>query len=218
MEINDLKSIWNETNEQQKTTHEHSINDMKKMIGSKSKITIERVRKDLNRKGLYSSILGLSILVYVFDVYFFEKPETHLWHTLSNSQFSLMAGLMGLIVTIASAYMLYVARKINSDGKQMDSLKLSLSSIIKSIQKMMRVSVYSDAIGVPIFVCFIVYIQLFKNQSLMPDLRILVLPILTVIIFWLVRKSTMSFQEGKYGHYINSLEDCLEELEETNEK
>lgn len=204
MEINDLKSLWNELAKNQAESKIVAADEIKKLIKGKTHHAIGKINRGIM---LEVGSLLLMTLFFSISIILYE----HIAHK----------PLLSVVIIFCLASVLYYwikYRRINQIINSGNNLRESLRILTKTLDYFLKFYLYSSLIVTPIaFVTGFFYgyfslddSQTPKNLSLSVIGILLILSVLLVIVIypfmkWYIRRL--------YGRYLDELKTCLQELE-----
>ena len=213
MDADELRVVWQQENQQVNDQLLNS-NDIKAMIREKSNSTLEHIKRAFYTKMWTSTIIGVFAVIMASLTYLDKSDDSNFFNLLNREQFSFMLLMMGLIVFSYGLYLYDTTRKISSLIRSSSALKLMLKRSKKMVVKVMQLGTYADAIGVPFFTTFVLFITLYHDQAYKPDAWALLLLPLAYFLHLLIRNLMYKHLQGKYGHFVNTLDHYLKELQE----
>jgi len=218
MEINDLKSVWKKANDQEEPGYWVSKEDVKRMIESRSKLTIADVRRAMRLKLIF---LFVSTLVGITGVVFFksglvESDDFWLGEWLTISQMGNMLVFMSVILSFILVLSASRYKKVVSLEKSSLPLNESLRIIREIIRGVINMGIYGDVIGVPVLAAWGMWIYYYGETGFEFDIRLIYVLLAVIVLPTLVYFKNSRFMHRRYGHFILAIDENLEELEATD--
>lgn len=219
MELEQLKSIWQKTTTAEGEDYFISRGQVQAMIEKRSNMAVSKIKRGVRNKVIMAGSIG-SLMVF-FSMYVFSTGEAvfsfidFLSKPEANFEMGIFYLIFGLVIGFISAFNAYSYKKILDIEEHDHDLKSSTKGILLIIRKAMRTKMYSDAAVVPLTICSLVVVDLFRGNGLFPNNTILLVTLASaagfgVFSYFLTRYG----QHKRYGQQISELEECLQELEE----
>lgn len=214
MELTDLKSIWKKVVDEQGAKYQLDEQHVRSVIHKKSNATISKVKRELRLKGWMSGAVGI-LTIILAPVFLFENndhnyPLDTIFSRLEMSTIMLFVGiiLLALFINIIISY-----KKITTFQRTSDNLKLTIRATIELLKRIVKLGIFSEVISVPFVVTWIAYKKLFQDDGLILDIRLLYLSLIALTVIVLKYHLIKYFQNRKFGPYIDSLQECLDDID-----
>ncbi len=219
MELSQLKNIWESANSQLDEEFRMSKEEFRVSIRKRSNTVISKVKRIMKFKIIMGTICIFLLLFVGINLDWREVgDEFILGVPLSNPELLILYGFLAVLVLLLSLYNLFSYRKIIAYQRSSFDLKKSLSEIIAVIKNIIQLGIITDVIGMTCIAFFLLYIQLYKYQTIQSDYPMLIILLGTLITPFFVYRLTKFLQFRKYGNYLQALETYRDELEENPPK
>lgn len=215
MELAELQSVWNVVSEQTIAKYRIDENVVSGAIHKKSNTEIAKIKRALLLKLGIGSVVALiafasAILAFLAPTDFnpldivFNPTETVIFYTS-----------LALSISVMLFYNYRAFQKIKAFQSTTADLKSSLGTIVKTMQNVMTLNIYSDTFMSPILLTWGYYASVYKDQVFTWDLRALVLLLLPFVLGIFAYYFQRYMQQQKFGNYVDRLKEYLGELEGT---
>ena len=204
MEIEDLKSLWNELASNQTKTRNIDKARIKKLIKGKTQHAVSKINRSIL---LEVGSLMIATLFFAFSIFFQENIVSY--------------SLLSVIIVFCSAYFLYYGikyQRINSIINSGQNLRESLKNLIHTISYFLKFYLYSSLIVTPIaFILGFFYgyssLQETSDPVALDFYTLLTLDIVAALLTVVAYPFMKWYIRRLYGRYLDELQDCLKELE-----
>ncbi|NAS30276.1 hypothetical protein GTQ40_04785 [Flavobacteriaceae bacterium R38] len=214
MELLELKSIWKKAIKQQVDTPNLTAEEVHMLINKKSNTAISKIKREMKFKIWFMGILGVLGMVMSVILLFVGKEE-HLLESIFNSvEISVIYFLMSVVIFIFSRRIKTTRDKIREYQRTSLDLKTAIEDVLVLMKKIIKLAVTIAGIMTPFFVVWITYTYLYEERVFVFDIRVLYLLIILIVSHKLFSFLETRVQRKKYGKYIDTLKQCLDELEE----
>lgn len=213
MELDELKLHWNEIS---KESPDSSIErrQLHQMITMQSKTLISNTGRRLRTKARTGGFVGLLTLFFGIATLLFKDDQSSSLDVYFPypSRYYMMIFMSSFILFIAwynrQQYLKLIVLEQSSH-----SIKDALQATISRLHKVMKASILSDTIGAPVIVLWITYIQLYWGSPFIMDTRVLSLSGITLVSIPIIYFVARHGQHNKYGEHLQSLKECLTEID-----
>ena len=204
MEIDDLKSLWNELATNQTKTQSIDKAEIKKLIKGKTQHAVSKINRSIL---LEVGSLLIVTLFFAFSIFFQEKIVDYT--------------LLSALIVFCSAYFLYYGikyQRINSIINSGQNLRTSLKNLISTLGYFLKFYLYSSLIVTPIaFLTGFFYgyssLQETNNPVALDFYTLITLDVTAGVLTILVYPFMKWYIRRLYGRYIDELKNCLKELD-----
>lgn len=215
MELSDLKSIWKKTTTAQGEGYFVSYEQIQALIKKKSNTAVSEIKRGIFQKIFMAGSVSLICLSVAVLGMLSDSPIFLEGDFISNQDAFMLYLILGIVVGFISLYNAISYRRILSIEKKEVPLKESLQSILAVLQSAIKVKIYSDTFGSPAAFVSIVIAGLVTGEGLFSNPQVLIFSLLAAIGFGtFAHFMSKRTQKKRYGKQIDSLEECLVELEE----
>lgn len=211
MELKELENLWEDDTSRQpaRTMNEQQ---MSHFMQQQSATLLGRIERALRNKTWRAAVIGLFVCS-VAPVYVLEEGDFLLDQLLSPVEMSIMLMLMGLIV-LHVAYQSWQSRKQLLGFQQTSTdVKTTLGKASTLLNRLQRLKINSDAVGVPFFSAWLAYSYFFKHTDLGWFTKGALLVVVVVLIIWLSQYAAR-WANSYYQDYIDQLTAYQQQLEE----
>ncbi len=215
MELQDLSTIWEEESAKNANTH-YEMEEITASIRKKSGLTSARLQRKIILKSRMAIVIGLGAMI-MSPLFVLDEGDYLLDNLLSPIEMTVFAFLMGAITMVIGIHARISSKQIERLRSASGDLKSSLSQTTAVLQRVIRANIYSDAVGVPFFLTWLLYAALYEGSPIVFDFRLLLLVLVPVVVFRLNVILGRWFQAHRFGKYIEDLQACIHDLEIGNE-
>jgi len=216
MEIDELKAVWKEVNNEEEKGFWVSQRNLQDIMKKKSKSIIAGLVRQLKIKVRGAIIIGLACFILGLTNFLqIEKDHSFIEQYIPKEHW------IGIIL-FASVFILTVAWYTRKRYRELTALEYSSNSVKevllttrKNLMNVMKTSVLSDTIGAPVIATWIVTIRIGESGfTILEKLGIIagVLLLTTPLIYVIATYQ----QRQKYGDFTSELATSIEELELTD--
>ncbi|MEM7549871.1 MAG: hypothetical protein AAF363_09355 [Bacteroidota bacterium] len=216
MELIDLKEVWDRVEEKESEKFQLPEESVVNAIRKQSNTTFSKILRAIRYKVLISTIASIASYLSVPAYILKSAEESFFLGILSGIEVGIMMILVGTLLLGISINYRISYRMIKTNQISAKPLKESIQEAIDIILKINRISIYSDAYGVPLFLGWILYAALFKHFEISSIWGSLIITGICYASFVLVEAKGKWLTNKKYGDYLSVLESSLKELQEKN--
>ena len=210
MEFDELKSIWDNVIHEDEEKGLLEREGIRSLISKKSDSAIAKISRTIKFKLFIAGIAGvltlpLSILAIIYGFKFYDG------YTPLQSGITLL--LLSFIVLTMTWLNFRSYLKIQLFQGSSEDVLTTLKKVIALMENFMKVNIYSDAMFTPILTSVIVGHKLYQSGSHSVEkliLFVIATAVLTFLLSNFINRRTMKL---KFGSYMNTLRDCVHELE-----
>ncbi len=213
MDLIDLKNIWTEVIEEDKSFYSISEEDIKKVISKKSKTLFSKIIGELRPKRWFMGIIG-SLTVVLSSVYLIGSGENYLLSDVfSRYEMTLFTFLLGIVILILFINIERSYRKFKTFQESAPDLKSALDTSVILLRGIQKLAIFSDVSTLPIIIGLFTFRKQYGDEPFVWDERVgyVALSILLSFLFLFLLSRTM--QKRKFGKYIQQAEQHLAALE-----
>lgn len=217
MDLIDLKNIWIEVIEKDKSVYSFTEKDIEKVILKKSKTLFSKIINELRPKRWLMGIIGI-LTVVLSGVYLMDTDDDYLFSDVfSRNEMTLFTLLLGLVILVLFINIERSYRKFKKFEESSPDLKSSLKTTIYLLRGIQKLAIFSDVSIVPIIIGYFTFRKLYAGQFVWDErVGYVVLSIVLSFIFLLLLSRAM--QKRKFGKYIRLAEQHLADLEVIEKK
>jgi len=212
MELEALKTIWVKVSEEHQKSYSVNEGLIQSMIKQKSNIEIAEIQRTMRTKIVFASLI---VLVGIFIVWSMVNIEDFVVFEqfLSKREGIVVWSFCTILIAIVALFMTYSYRRISQLLSYSLGVKTTLEQTLKIMKEVFLVGTLSDAVGSPIIMVWVAYVQIYEEQNFVPDQRVWFLLAFGLGMGLLAYFLNRRVQRNKFGSYLNSLKDCLRDLE-----
>lgn len=214
MELEQLKTTWIKTSEDQVTNYQVDREEISWIISKKSNTTISNIKRNMLIKIFLTGFVGIFALstgcIHLFG--FIEEP-LYLEKILTVIELGVILFTMGCILIGISITNIRFYRRIKEFESSSDSLSITLNNVNGIIESVMWLGISSDLFVTPLVTGFIAYIRLYNREAFILDSRVFALAAIFFgfgVFSFFMNRWTM---HKKFGKHLDKLKSYLKELE-----
>lgn len=211
MELKELQNLWEEDTSQQQSIvmNEQQISHF---IHQQSFSLLARIERALRRKTWQAGLIGL-FTCGVAPIFVLDEDDFLLDQLLSPMEMSVITFLMGLVVLLV-AYQSWQSRKQLLGLQQTSSnVKNMLEGVTHLLNKLQRLKINTDAVGVPLFGAWLAYGYFSRHVHFGWFTELILFLVIVALIIWVSQHIARSANRY-YQEYIDQLQAYREELRE----
>lgn len=218
MDLEKMKTAWKKESEDHFQDEKIEPEEIQSLMKSKSQTTFAKIKRSMKFKSGTAGTIGAGTLIiaalYLSGV--IDEPLVYFEPFLSAMETGVILLLMGLLLVVVSAANLLSYKRVNQFERSSKPLKQMIRESVVILRNIMSLSIYSDAIFVPIFAGFIAYKWLFESAGLIWDIRLLYLALIVSATAILSHTIASRLMHQKHGGNLERLQGYLKELESAN--
>ena len=213
MDLTDLKNIWTEVIEEDRSVYSISERDIKNVIFKKSNTLFSKIIGELRPKRWLMGIIGVLTIVFS-GVYLIETDDNYvLSNVFSRVEMALFTFLLGFVILILFVNIERSYRKFKKFEESAPDLKSALSTSRSLLLGIQKLAVFSDVSIIPIIIGSFTFRKLFGEQPFVCDERVIYVALSVGASFLFLILLSSTIQKRKFGKYIQQAEQHLVDLD-----